>query len=679
MKSLATGFTVSLLLLISFGIAAEALVKEDNCHRPKDIRIKQLLVNNVVTTINKPNVPRYQDMDECAVCTKQMSNIGRLPKGQVFSLFDMRNWNETFQVIELLREAETFDDFIKKSEYIKNFVNEDLFFYAFSVVVSHRPDTRGITIPRVHVVFPDKFIKDKVIRKIQKMTSSSQYGVKRPVVVGNSMRDYNYFDPQEELSYFTEDLGMNSHHYHWHVINTPMWHRKFSNYTDRQGELFYWMHRQMMARYDAERLSNLKPRTRPIQNWHEPILEGYNPHLKIVKSQYHYAFRPARTTLKDLPELPRSKLQRWTSALYDTIDLRKIKTENGEKIDLNDEHGIDILGNTIESNTGSVNFKTYGSLHSMGHVLLSRTTDPRYAYDETYGPMYDTATAARDPLFYRWHKYLNRLFIQHKYGLKPYTKTELEFPGIKLGKITVQNPTSSPNLIRTFWTDSYLKISEGFEFTQNSPAYVKLTHLDHETFNYVLDIENSNSQSKEVVVRIFMAPIYDEFEHPLDINAQARMMIEMDKFVTKVNPGQNTITRSSENSTVTMDSRSIFDKRYKSVGDCRCGWPDYLLVPKGTFEGMPFKLFITLSDWSKEEAKTPGNCFCNDSISTCGGINAKYRDIRPMGYPYDRKIKVNRWKDFETSNMGSSIITVKFVGREMTVTPRETKEYDFDE
>lgn len=56
-------------------------------------------------------------------------------------------------------------------------------------------------------------------------------------------------DPYHRVAYFSEDLGMNSFHYHWHVLHPSIWIKEFGELKDRMGELFYWVHRQMVARY----------------------------------------------------------------------------------------------------------------------------------------------------------------------------------------------------------------------------------------------------------------------------------------------------------------------------------------------------------------------------------------------------------------------------------------------
>lgn len=51
---------------------------------------------------------------------------------------------------------------------------------------------------------------------------------------------------EEKLTFFREDIGVNSHHFHWHLIYPfdgpdPKYYAK-----DRRGELFYYMHHQVL-------------------------------------------------------------------------------------------------------------------------------------------------------------------------------------------------------------------------------------------------------------------------------------------------------------------------------------------------------------------------------------------------------------------------------------------------
>ena len=62
-------------------------------------------------------------------------------------------------------------------------------------------------------------------------------------------KDYTASDLEEEhkVAYFREDLGINLHHWHWHLVypfDAPM---EIVN-KDRRGELFFYMHQQVIAR-----------------------------------------------------------------------------------------------------------------------------------------------------------------------------------------------------------------------------------------------------------------------------------------------------------------------------------------------------------------------------------------------------------------------------------------------
>ena len=52
--------------------------------------------------------------------------------------------------------------------------------------------------------------------------------------------------------------------------------------------------------------------------------------------------------------------------------------------------------------------------------------------------MDDTATAIRDPIFFRWHKFIDDLFVRHKNKLTPYSADDLSFNPVCLEEIYVQ-------------------------------------------------------------------------------------------------------------------------------------------------------------------------------------------------------------------------------------------------
>lgn len=52
---------------------------------------------------------------------------------------------------------------------------------------------------------------------------------------------------EHRLFYFREDLGINLHHWHWHLVY-PFGASLAITNKNRRGELFYYMHQQILAR-----------------------------------------------------------------------------------------------------------------------------------------------------------------------------------------------------------------------------------------------------------------------------------------------------------------------------------------------------------------------------------------------------------------------------------------------
>ena len=54
------------------------------------------------------------------------------------------------------------------------------------------------------------------------------------------------------------------------------------------------------------------------------------------------------------------------------------------------------------------------------------------------GVMGDTTTAIRDPVFFRWHKFIDDTFVLHKETLAPYEEDDLRFDSVNLGIVFVR-------------------------------------------------------------------------------------------------------------------------------------------------------------------------------------------------------------------------------------------------
>lgn len=229
-----------------------------------------------------------------------------------------------------------------------------------------------------------------------------------------------------------------------------------------------------MARYNNERFCNGLERVKPLNNLREKIPEGYFP--KIVRSLNNrsYPGRPSEMLLQDLnrdddmSEI--ADLERWRDRVHQAID-QGYAVEHGtnRQIPLDEINGINILGNIIESTALSPNRQLYGSIHNIGHNIISYVHDPENKHLEDYGVMADVTTAMRDPIFYRWHSFIDSIFVKFKNTLQPYQLNDLAFEGIEVKSVSVRVTSTkvenvTPNLLVTFWQKSDVDLGAGLDF-----------------------------------------------------------------------------------------------------------------------------------------------------------------------------------------------------------------------
>ena len=97
----------------------------------------------------------------------------------------------------------------------------------------------------------------------------------------------------------------------------------------------------------------------------------------------------------------------------------------GRILNVTEDGGIDLLGNIVESSSLTPNRQLYGELINQGHIILSLAHDPENRYLESFGVMGDAATALRDPVFYRWHTFIQEIFHKYKDTLPKYTRQQV--------------------------------------------------------------------------------------------------------------------------------------------------------------------------------------------------------------------------------------------------------------
>lgn len=295
------------------------------------------------------------------------------------------------------------------------------------------------------------------------------------------------------------------------------------------------MHQQIMARYNFERLSNDLKRVKRWNDLTQPIEEAYFPKLNSLVASRAWPGRVANQKIVDINRPENQIVQdvddliRWRDRIFSAIHAGFVMDQRGTRIELTENEGIDILGNIMESSIISPNRTFYGDFHNMGHVFISYSHDPDNRHLESFGVIGDSATAMRDPAFYRWHAYIDDIFQEHKATLPRYTSAQLDYSGVQVTGIRVASQGAPNNQLNTFWQQSQIDLSRGMDFQPRGQILVRFTHLQHHPFQYTINVNNTGA-ARQGTCRIFLAPKVDERGNPWLFRDQKNMFIELDKF-----------------------------------------------------------------------------------------------------------------------------------------------------
>jgi hypothetical protein len=546
---------------------------------------------------------------------------------------------------------------IEQAERAAEHEDDDMVKYALMVFITHHPEGRRLPIPPLAERAPDIVLpSNKMVRQ----------GLEPLGALGDEAR----------LDYYREDTAVNDHHNRWHVVYPGGGHPNPANPSgpritkNRQGELFWYMHQQMLARYDTERKALGLPRTKELKVYTDPIPEGYVANLP------GFSDRAPNAVMQNISLGPGV-----TYKVSDHDDRRKRLLDAATSGEIRKGTGttpvtVELLSSTAESNVGSADgsqwgnpLSFYGSHHNLGHGLIASLRDP--AGPAGPGVMSRTSTAVRDPVFFRWHRHVDEtIYLWQETKLQP-NDLGAGAPPVRIRKSAggAAGGRQSPDILvcmqkeiaganapgfdgqqfadETFGGDANwdrpladFGVGAGVLQTMMRKEPVALPgggtgskpYLDHEEFYYFLRFENPTDQPQKVTARLFL--VAAEFAD------ERRLWIEMDKFAHTLAANQKAVIfrPGRLSSVVRKPARRPPDPRPQphpgeDPNYCDCGWPYHLLLPRGSEAGMDFRLMVMLTDYQADLVGAEKRC---GSMSFCGVKDADYPDKRPMGYPFDR-------------------------------------------
>lgn len=476
---------------------------------------------------------------------------------------------------------------------------------------------------------------------------------------------------ESRLNWFREDIFLSEHHEHWHALYGE--NLIPGRLKDRQGELFLYMHQQMLARYNTERIAAGLNCVIPFPqiSFDEPIAEGYDPGLNG-----RFRARAAGAGLVDESVIKRSFLTEWLQ------DLRELAINRLDHLpELSHiENKEDVLGNVLTGNGRLQGLHNLGNIHGMLHKQLGNI-------DPGLGVMRHSHVSTNDPIFYRWHRCLDDLSFSYQQRQPPNDFVN-DAPAVFIRSTQQQEDglSQTPDIILSFQhqlerrqrnNETLEAVGERLfgasnwdkEFSGNSETTTNqlFTHVDsmqvplpkgegetavsfldqkHEFVTFIR-VQNELARPQTITARLWLVAKDDQRGRLLSNNR--RLWMELDTFRVQLAANERkVICRPAWESSIIKKVNGIGLRpatalsllkpqpvRYR-LGDedyCDCGWPYNLLLPKGTPDGMAFRLMVM---FTKDDVLLPSQPSSCGSVRLCGSKQSLYPDKKRMGYPFNR-------------------------------------------
>ncbi|XP_039446838.1 hexamerin-1.1-like [Culex pipiens pallens] len=585
--------------------------------------------------------------------------LGFLTKGEIFTIYNLTYMKQTYLLFTFFYNSADWDTFYKNVVWARENVNEGMFIYALTMAVFQRPELKGFVLPPIYEIYPYYFFNTDMIHKamFKKMyepkfgfTSNGKYNV----VYSNYTAVYPIeYMGEEKLSYFTEDIGLNSYYYYF-MMDYPifMGTDRLNLFKDRRGEQYLYMYQQLLARYYLERQANF---LQPLGEfpWDQPIKTGYWPKLS-------YWNGVPFNGRKDDYTIPKSNyfkfdlLKSYEERIRQVIDLGTYTMPDGTVIDFRKPESIDYLGNMINSNPDSLNDDYFKNIEILTRIAFSGS-DFYFTGSKVWpSSLMHFETSLRDPLFYQLYFKIMGFYWHFKDLLPRYTFDELNFKGLEIKNVAFDKLAT---YFEYYDSDISNIIPMGFSSDKfwDFSVLARQKRINHKPFSYTMDV--MSEFAGKGVVRMFMGPkMYDmqQLQH------LRKYFFQVDQYLYDFVAGKNTIVRNSRDYYWSVKDRTSYVELYKKImtaykggekfpldmSEAHCGFPDRLLLPKGLPSGFEMTFYFVITPYYalKDQELTS-----YDFSYSCGvGSGSRYMDSLPLGFPLDRDIDFTY---FFTKNM----------------------------
>lgn len=544
--------------------------------------------------------------------------------------------------------------------------------YSLHVALVHRQDFAGLELPAIYEIFPHYFFSFDVIQRAQLYKMQGFHDVKKVdgayhlILQANYSGQYVYSYGDQAVSYFLEDIGLNAYYYYFH-IDYPFW-MGFQDYhlkPGRRGEYYMFYHQQLLARYYLERLSHGLGSIKEF-TWWTPM-SGYYPNIRTYYGAPYVSREPGHIAYHESTHQDVDFIASYETRFLNAIDSGLFLLENGTFFNFSYPGGIEYLGNALQGNPDSLNYRYYNYMYyvynTFGHFFGTH-----YNFSSQYpSVLYHPQTSLRDPGYWSFLKRFFMFYQKFMHNFQPYQYTELAFDGVKIESVEVDK-------LITYFDYFDADISNAVDVEYYSPDHLselaqfgrisnyhgqdfvikaRQWRLNHVPFKVNINVVAEHPAA--ATVRIYLGPKYDEYGHLLHLNENRYNFFLLDVFKYDLTAGNNLITRDSEYFFTHVKDRTPYYELYKWImlstagqkpwpmdnTEAHSGFPNRLILPMGKKGGHPFQFFIHIAPYHAPH--TPQYSTFDPTISTGVGSGSQYVDALPFYYPLDRPIDEYYW------------------------------------
>jgi Hemocyanin, all-alpha domain len=112
-----------------------------------------------------------------------LAAVSAFPRTDNFTLLQKNHREIASQMVEIFMSARDVEELLSYACFARDRINSQLFFYALSVAILHRSDTKNMNIPHFAEIFPCKFANSDTLSIAMRNIFSAPEDMRRPYVI----------------------------------------------------------------------------------------------------------------------------------------------------------------------------------------------------------------------------------------------------------------------------------------------------------------------------------------------------------------------------------------------------------------------------------------------------------------------------------------------------------------